>query len=286
MPLQELGGNDTLVELGRLAAERREEANLTLQDVYERTRIRLEYLKGIEAGNYEGFPELVYVRGFIRTYLKLIKAEDLEDDFMAHLGRARTRKPEEAPMSNNILGNGTVQHGFKPVSHLWMFIVLIAALIGTAVYVWYALANGGFNFDNLKWPNFSDSSQTELQNIEPETPVVIEPINLSEDKEPEPEPVKVPEPPKIKPYIEIRAQNDVWLSVSIGDNNVLRRTLRKGSAVSWDLPARARVTYGRPNAAQVILNGKNLGPANPKATKKAETYVYFPDGTYRKSSNN
>lgn len=278
MPLDQ---NEALIELGRLAAERREEANLTLQDVYERTRIRTEYLKGIESGNYNGFPELVYIRGFVRTYLALIGAEDLEDDFMAQLSRGRSRA-EDIP-SPNILGNGMVQRGFKPVSHLWLFVVLIVALIGTGIYVWYAISNGGFNLDNLKWPNFAGNTTEEPQNIEPEPPVVIEPVILSEDKEP----VKEPEPPKINPYLEIRAQNDVWISVSIGDNNVFRRTLRKGNAVSWDLGVNhARVTYGRPNAAQVILNGKNLGSASPKATKKAETYVYFPDGTSRKSSNN
>ena len=53
MPIEQ---NDTLKELGRLAAERREEAHLTLQDIYERTKIRIEYLNGIETGNYDGFP--------------------------------------------------------------------------------------------------------------------------------------------------------------------------------------------------------------------------------------
>lgn len=286
MPLEQ---SETLKELGRLAAERREEANLTLQDVYERTKIRLEYLKGIEAGNYQGFPELVYIRGFIRTYLKFIGAVDLEDDFMAQLGRSNTRKQQDfTAASTNILGNGTVQRGFKPVSHMWLFVVLIAALIGTGIYVWYALSNGGFNLDNLKWPNFAGINSNEQQNNEPPVNAEAEAENnillaSGDNKEPE----KTPEPPKLTPYIEIRAQNDVWMSVSIGDNNVFRRTLRRGGAVSWDLNGNnARVTYGRPNAAQVILNGKNLGLANPRATKKAETYIYFPDGTSRRSGNN
>ena len=51
--------------------------------------------------------------------------------------------------------------------------------------------------------------------------------------------------------------------------------------MSWDLPVQAKVSYGRPNAASVTLNGKDLGVANPKG-KRSETYFYLPDGSYRK----
>ena len=284
MPIEQ---NETLKELGRLAAERREEAHLTLQDIYERTKIRIEYLNGIETGNYDGFPEPVYVRGFIRTYLGLIDALDLQEDFMAQLTRAQShgKQHQEMQITNpNILGSAAVQRGFKPVSHIWLFVVLLAALAGTGVYVWYSLSTGGFSLDNFKWPNFAANNATveEANNAgQIETP---EPVELIMSPDLEPEEIK-PEPVKIKPYIELRAQNDVWMSVSIGDNNVFRRTLRKGGAVSWDLGNNnARVTYGRPNAAIVILNGKNLGQANPKPTKKSETYIYFPDGTSRKNN--
>ena len=281
--------NESLIELGRLAAERREEANLSLQDIYERTKIRIEYLRGIESGNYNGFPEPVYVRGFVRTYLSLINAQDLQDDFIAQLARLNSqphnKHQHEMQITNpNILGSANVQKGFKPVSHMWLFIVLLAALAGTGVYVWYSLSNGGFSLENFKWPNFAATSASdENNNSEPEVQPEPVPVVISEDKKPEPEPK--PQPVKIKPYIEIRAQNDVWLSVSIGDNNVFRKTLRKGGAVSWDMGSNnARVTYGRPNAAIVILNGKNLGPASPRPTKKSETYIYFPDGTSKKNN--
>jgi hypothetical protein len=34
--------------------------------------------------------------------------------------------------------------------------------------------------------------------------------------------------------------------------------------------------------AEVVLNGKKLGPANPRGSKKAETYFYNPNGIYGK----
>ena len=73
------------------------------------------------------------------------------------------------------------------------------------------------------------------------------------------------------------------MKVTIGEKVVYSKTLQSGYEVSWDLTATARITYGRPNMADVTLNGKALGLANPKGSKKSETYYYNPDGTTRKA---
>ena len=278
---------DVLRELGQQAAERREDIGMTLETVFDRTKIRMEYLRGIESGNYENFPEPVYIKGFIRTYLKLINAEDLQDEFMAQLDHTDSTKKQEARQQKNmknILGNGSsVSKGFKPASHFWIFLVLIAALAGTGLYVWYAVSYGGLDLKNLKLFNFSGaggpmtaaniSSDTTAVNIEGEIQSVALSDDVSSDEEEEQE-------PEVKPYLEIHAVNDVWLSVSFGNNAPsYRRTMRRGDSMRWDLNEPARVVIGRPTAAQVILNGKDLGVVNPRA-RKSETYIYNPDGTY------
>ena len=280
--------DDALKELGRIVTERRESVGMTLETVFEKTRIRPEYLHGIEDGDYTDFPEPVYVKGFIRTYLKVIKAEDLIEDFYAQLDSSASIK-REAPARNvvNVLGSSTsAPEGFKPVSHFWLFLVLIAALAGTGAYVWYAITSGELDIKNLKFFNFNDKNATITQNVlssdievsvtEIEDVTISDEAEISEDNEPELE-------PEIKPSLEIHAVNDVWLSVAFGNTQpVFRRTLKRGEMMHWDLADEpARVVIGRPTAAQVILNGKDLGVMNPRA-KKSETYIYNADGTFRK----
>ena len=275
--------DEALRELGRLVAERREEARLLLEDVYERTRIRVEFLRGIEMGDYAGFPDLVYIKGFVRTYLRVIGAEDLQEPFMGWLNWSMPRGPETP---TNVLGNGTSPtRGFKPVSHFWLFLVLLTALIGTGVYVWYVWSSGGLSLDAFRTMRPEDpvllalaSQDVSGDSKEVEVSTVSMEIIVPES-EPQPEPKPLPPPPSL----EIRAVSDVWMKVTIGDKVLFSKTLKKGSVVSWDLPAQARVSYGRPNAALVILNGKELGVANPKA-KRSETYFYLPDGSYRKAN--
>ena len=292
---KEMGQNNSLKELGRLLTERRENAGMTLETVFDRTRIRSEYLRGIEAGDYTDFPETVYVKGFIRTYLKLVGAEDLQKDFMTQLDRMEhlqqpVNKHEIRSNSSgaaNILGSGSsMPKGFKPASHFWLFLVLAMALIGTGVYVWYAITYGGLDLKNLKLFSFSNNNGG-LMSIETiSEDMTIESVSgdlggtISSDETVDDE---GEEEEEITPSLEIHAVNDVWLSVAFGNAQpTFRRTLKRGEVMRWDLTAPARVVIGRPNAAQVILNGQDLGIMNPSA-KKSETYIYNVDGTYRKA---
>ncbi len=288
--------DDSLKELGRMLKERREGIGMTLETVFDRTKIRPEYLKGIEAGEYKDFPEVVYIKGFVRTYLKLVGAEDMQDEFMIQLDRMQTggtagsRKQEShhKPKSmNNILGNGSsLPKGFKPASHFWLFLVLVLALVGTGVYVWYAVSYGGLDLKNLKLFSFSSAGGPGAGSgglsgdidLAFDGEAVNVSLDISGDEEPE------EEEEEVNPSLEIHAVNDVWLSVAFGNAApALRRTLRRGEVMRWDLTAPARVVIGRPTAAQVILNGQDLGIVNPSA-KKAETYIYNPDGTYRRAN--
>ncbi len=279
--------NERLIELGRVLTERRESIGMTLETVFDRTKIRPEYLRGIEEGDYTDFPEIVYIKGFIRTYLKLINAEDLQEEFMACFDRnersqsSRRLEVRHQKTMNEVLSNGSsAPQGFKPTSHFWLFFALVAALIGTGGYVWYAVSNGGLDLKNLKLFSFYGNNNSSIEissDINPETDIEFSDVVVSE------EPVISEEPkPEIKPFLEIHAVNDVWLSVRFGNSQpVFSRILKRGDSMRWELNSPARVVIGRPNAAQVILNGKDLGIVNPSA-KKSETHVYNPDGTSQK----
>jgi hypothetical protein len=67
------------------------------------------------------------------------------------------------------------------------------------------------------------------------------------------------------------------MRVTIADKVIYSNTLKSGSEASWDLPERAKVTYGRAKAADIFLNGKELAELHAKGT-----YFYEPDGTYRR----
>jgi cytoskeletal protein RodZ len=267
--------DEALKDLGRLAKERREDVQLSLEDIYERTRVRLEYLRGIEQGNYHGFPDLVYIKGFIRTYLSVIGAEDLKDEFVTWLNKENTPKTRSLPPTN-VLGNGTSPtKGFKPASHFWLFAILILVLIGAGGYVWYAWANSVLPIPTSPfstWGVVSDELNSEDATVvASEDQTLVSELSASEDS------VPTPEPEPQKPSLHVKAKIDVWMKVTIDDKVIYTNTLKSGSEISWDLPSRAKITYGRSNAADIVLNGKALTESPAKGT-----YFYEPDGTSRR----
>lgn len=282
MPVSEQ--DELLRELGYQLAERRRALNMSLEDVYDRTRIRMEFLRGIEEGSYNGFPEPVYVRGFIRTYLHLVNSDDMLEDFEACLPGSR-QKPERPAKFDTGAGTDYRPKGFKPVSHLWLFLVLFAALAGTGGYVWYVMSSGEFSLKDFvagRDPLAAVSIDRRAEEASDDRvsfevlPSSLDLLMISADEEPSQAPAPV------KPSLEIRAVNDVWMRATSDGKTLYERTLTRGNSVAFDLEKPVRVRYGRPNSAAVTLNGKDLGPVNPRPSKGSETYVYSPDGSVRK----
>ncbi len=57
-------------QLGEFLRQQREARGISLEELHARTKIRVKYLKAIEAGDYAEIPGEVYLRGFIRSMAK------------------------------------------------------------------------------------------------------------------------------------------------------------------------------------------------------------------------
>jgi len=64
--------------VGACLKKERRHQKLTLEDVEEATKIRLRYLKALEADRFDQFPPLVYMLGFVRRYAKFLALESDE----------------------------------------------------------------------------------------------------------------------------------------------------------------------------------------------------------------
>ena len=129
-----------LQELGKEIRRRREDLGLSLNDVYEGTKIRTQFLEGIERGDFSEFPGTVYIRGFIRSYLQFIGAEDFWAEYLPVLSEGIQKKKEEEPVVGSCAAPAK---GFKPASRFWIFAILLLVLFGSSWYVWYTWDQNG-----------------------------------------------------------------------------------------------------------------------------------------------
>ena len=56
----------------------REAQGLTIHQVAEVTKIRTDHIEALEAGNFNAFSAQVYIRGFVRTYARLLKLAEAQ----------------------------------------------------------------------------------------------------------------------------------------------------------------------------------------------------------------
>lgn len=304
-----------LQEAGRQIQRKREELGLSLEDVHEGTKIRINFLQGIEQGDYSGFPGTVYVRGFIRTYLQFLGAEELWSEFLPMLSEGVEKKQAEEP----VVGTCTPPtKGFKPASKFWVFVLLLMIVTGSGWYVWYSWEQSGVSLFSLNTeresvpdeerPENEESGRLSEQSITPETPVdTSEPrtgeiaVDSSEangatetDLQPRPTivlpptaaelvgvaetPVATPTPAveeKKEKELIITANGDCWVRVRQGTRTVFERTMRSGDTADFKVTERLNVTYGRGSAIKVKWNGKDLGIPG----RGVERIFYDPDGS-------
>lgn len=57
--------------IGEILREERERHRVTLQELAQETRIRLQYLKALELNEFEQLPAATFVKGYIKTYARL-----------------------------------------------------------------------------------------------------------------------------------------------------------------------------------------------------------------------
>lgn len=304
----------TLQELGRQIRQKREDRGINLKDVHEKTKIRVQFLEGIERGDFSEFPGTVYVRGFIRTYLQFLNLEDLWVEYLPVLSDVSDRIREDEPP---VVGSCTPPtKGFKPASRFWVFAVLLLAAVGTSWYVWYTWDQNGipsFTIEAEKQDEgekdlvASDASANaepkELKQGDPAKAESPEEGLVGDEDAPKvpdeaaltpaglnppptaaelvgtnaPETPQSPAEKKADRQLVITAGGDCWVRVRQGAKTLFERTMKSGDTASFEVKERIEVTYGRSGSVKTTWNGKDLG--NPGKTKGVEKVFYAPDGT-------
>lgn len=75
----------------------REDQKLNVYQVAEITKIKTDHIRALESGTYDVFSAPVYIRGFVRTYARVLKLDEAQvlADLEAELGQ--TKKFRELP---------------------------------------------------------------------------------------------------------------------------------------------------------------------------------------------
>jgi flagellar biosynthesis protein FlhG len=75
---------------GDLLRQLREAAGVSVDELQDRTKVCLQYIRDIEANTFDRLPQVVYVRGFLRSILKYLGVQGGEELIKAYSARLET----------------------------------------------------------------------------------------------------------------------------------------------------------------------------------------------------
>lgn len=130
--LSQLHSDNNIHSIGDVLRTRREELKLSLEDVAQRLRIRLVFLKALEDGRIDQLPGVAYAAGFLKTYADFLNLDGvaLVKQFRQE-NQANTEKPK-------LLFPAPVPQSGVPAGVLIFFslLIMVGAYIG-----WYKMSD-------------------------------------------------------------------------------------------------------------------------------------------------
>jgi len=223
--------------LGAYLKSAREARGLDLRDAAQQTRISLQYLKALEAGDFSKLPGEVFVKGFLKNYarfLKLDEAEVLKRYAELRSPSVSSPPPTMAQEPVHTVADAAVKTPLEPF--IWGAAILLAIVI------------------------FLFTGPTRKQHVE--TPPAGAPVTAPTSTETG---TSAPMPAKTeKLYLEIIALENTWVLVRTDASPQKKVVLKKGESVIWSADERFLLTYGSSGAIRLLLNGKELTVAGPQ----------------------
>lgn len=313
---ERLENDNDIVLLGAQLRELREAQGLSYDDIANKTHMRPHILKSIEDGNLGDIAAPVYVRGFVKSYCEYLMAHDLWKKYSLILPTSESPKARSATSAFAPVDISHPRPVFKRTSIIWVYIVLVVAVLGAGFLLWNqhknpdSAQNGFF----LKFTSRNDgepaaeqplpSQESEgpsLAEPQPEQPVSDEPqgvfaasIDQSIAANSEPQSVDlswmdggeaaqsgqnitVPLSQIPDNRLLIEVTAPVRLIVQQDGAVVTRRNLTAGGVRSYDVTGATPVSLSVGRAAELTWNGKKYSPLG--GDNKPLALTFYPDGS-------
>jgi len=239
--------------LGSYFKNAREARGLDLRDAAQQTRISIAYLKAIEEEDFSKLPGEVFVRGFLKNYARFLR---LPEEELVKLYVQRNLPPQAAapsspaPAPRNVsqkkdnpevrAANAEREHpgGLRLEPFLWAGVILI----GMFLFVFVALPARKPIHEQGKGVSTQLTTTDSLHDSMTST------IKAKAEKL----------------YLEMIAQEDVWVLVRTDAGPQKKAVLKKGESITWSADERFLVSYTNVGSLKISLNGKELTVNGPK----------------------
>lgn len=127
---------------GALLAAARQKLGLSVGDIAAKLRMSVTQIDAMERGEYGKLPKGTFLRGFVRSYAKLVGLQP-EDVLKAlEATHADSRQPTIVVPTQNIKMSAPGEHYSNPKVRMFLALMLVLALISGGAYWWFQVRPG------------------------------------------------------------------------------------------------------------------------------------------------
>lgn len=130
--------------VGQLFRIKREEKNLSVEDVEKTTKIRKKFIESIEKGDYDKLPPSAFTRGFIKNYSEFLGLDN--NEVLALYRREFDERKDKRLLPKSVsddLDNGIFKINPKRIS-FFLIIASIVLIISYLVFQYLNLSGGPY----------------------------------------------------------------------------------------------------------------------------------------------
>ncbi len=239
-------------KLGTLLKKERERQSIKIEDLAEKLKISLPYLKAIENGTTEGLPSELYFTLFAKSY-----SEALGIDYSRTVDaiKSDTEEEKEAEKSNDKIqlddnGDEIEQKNSKAKQAGIVFTVIISLSLvyfGVDKYILNSDKNSQTLIDATEQESVASKELTEAYN------------NYDWDKK------EYTAPTKMK--MTLSARQESWSAIFADGDTAIYRTLRAGRTYTVEADYRMLVSVGVPSVVTIKLNGQEVDLRNKESRR-------------------
>lgn len=259
------------VEIGQALRQHRELLGLKLEDIEHQTRIRVHYLKALEAGNLDALPSLVQGRGMLNNYATFLGLDTdplllkFADGLQARLAARRgPRAAQSDPRSGTTPREGRKTSLRRYISNDLIF----GGTLGIALLIFVIW--GAIRVSTLSTEEQSSATPPSIVDVlAPEatpspaatlgTPGAELPGETSEEATPTAGiPIPILNEDAVQLYIIVRQR--AWMRITTDGEVVFEGRVIPGNAYSYSAQESIELLTGNGAALQVFYNQNDLGP--------------------------
>jgi cytoskeletal protein RodZ len=245
------------MSIGSQFKKARQKKQLSVNDVYQKTRIYPDILSAIEDDDFQKIPNPIYTKSFLKEYARFlgIDAEGILKEYADALS-AKEPAREEAPLKQMRperpkpvikINREKITRKIAP-----LFIGLIVIILALLSFKALGAARDRF----LSW-RADRAEQVKLKkSVEPakEKLAVQAPVEKPQLKQ---DAVSIPKSEKLD--LSINISDDVWVEIKRDGDIIFKGILKKGTVRNWQADENFEIWTGNASVMEFSLNGRNMG---------------------------